>query len=56
MKKPSKKECDAYIIRKYASSDSEIQPKNICYTLEDGMEFAYIKTIGNKKGITIKKK
>ena len=56
MKKPTKKECDAYMMRKYAASDSEITPRNIKYELEDGKQFKYIKTIGGRKGITITNK
>ena len=56
MKKPTKKECDAYILRKYIGSDSELKPKNISYELTEGAKFKYIKTIGGRKGITITNK
>ena len=54
MKKPSKIECDKYILRKYGPTGAEMKPKNLSYELEDGCEFVYIETIGKKKGITIK--
>ena len=53
--KPTKKECVDYLIRKYMGSDSELTPKNVEFELISGTEFAYITTIGGKKGITIKK-
>ena len=53
--KPTKKEINEYIKRKFMGSCSELKPKNIQFELEDGYEFVYIETIGGKKGITIKK-
>lgn len=54
MKKPSKKEIQAYLWRKFGPTCSELKPKNWEYQLEDGYEFVYTQTIGGKKGITIK--
>ena len=54
--KPTKKEIEQYLWRKFGPTCSELTPRNFSYELEDGMEFAYITTIGGKKGITIKKK
>ena len=54
--KPSKKEQTDYLKRKYMNNCSELKPKNIEFELISGTEFAYIKTIGGKKGITIKNK
>lgn len=55
--KPTKKEKDAYILRKYANNGSgEAIPRNLSYEIDSDHEFAYITTIGGKKGITIKKK
>lgn len=56
MDKPTKKEIDKYLWRKFGPTCSELTPRNFKYELEDGYEFAYITTIGGKKGITIKKK
>ena len=55
-KKPTKKEKEDYILRKYGPTGSELKPKNVSFELISGTEFAYITTIGNKKGLTIKKK
>ena len=55
-KKPSKKECDAYILRKYIGSDSELKPKNISSELTEGSSFKHIETIGGRRGITITNK
>ena len=56
MSKPKKKEIETYLQRKYMNNfGGDCKPKNISYELISGTEFAYIKTIGGKKGITINK-
>ena len=55
--KPTKKEINDYLQRKYMNNfGGECKPKNISFELISGTEFAYITTIGGKKGITIKNK
>jgi len=56
MAKPTKKEIDKYLWRKFGPTCSELTPRNFKYELEDGYEFAYITTVGGRKGITIRKK
>lgn len=56
MKKPTKKEIESYLQRKFMNNfGGDCKPKKINYELAEGFEFAYITTIGGKKGITIKK-
>ncbi len=56
MDKPTNTEINNYLQRKYMNNfGGECKPKNISFELISGTEFAYITTIGGKKGITIKK-
>ena len=57
MKKPTKREINAYLQRKFMNNfGGDCKPKNISFQLEEGYEFCYIQTIGGKDGITIRKK
>ncbi len=56
-KKITKKEKDAWMLKKYAGSDSQVKPRNVSYELAEGYEFVRIDLFGGKKkGLTIKKK
>ncbi len=53
----TKKEKDAWVLKKYASSDSQVTPRNVSYEVADGYEFNRIDLFGGKKkGLTIKNK
>ena len=57
MKKPTKKEINAYLQRKFMNNfGGDCKPKNISYELAEGFDFKYIETIGGRKGITITNK